>query len=167
MSTFGYGFLADWKLWLHLSTFVNAWFLYEVSDTLADTLCQHCHPWNGCILLSENIWCERDTGYPNVPLHPQVCSACLCRYFFAKVSPALQTSNTGLKIFLKRGWAYSTRKPCHCQQHAWKASGNGNKRLTGNQKEEKERLTDEAKHWCFIRKPFLFLFAEVPLLPQT
>lgn len=26
MSTFGYGFLADWKLWLHLSTFVNAWF---------------------------------------------------------------------------------------------------------------------------------------------
>ena len=42
-------------------------------------------------------------GYPNVPLQPQVCSACLCRYFFAKVSPALQTSNTGLKIFLKRG----------------------------------------------------------------
>ena len=103
MSTFGYGFLADWKLWLRLSTFVNAWFLYEVSDTLTDTFCQHCHPWNGCILLSENIWCERDTGYPNVPLHPQVCSACLCRYFFAKVSPALQTSNTGLKIFLKRG----------------------------------------------------------------
>lgn len=42
-------------------------------------------------------------GYPNVPLQPQVCSACLFRYFFAKVSPALQTSNTGLKIFLKRG----------------------------------------------------------------
>lgn len=42
-------------------------------------------------------------GYPNVPLQPQVCSACLCRYFFAKVSPALQTSNTELKIFLKRG----------------------------------------------------------------
>lgn len=42
-------------------------------------------------------------GYPNVPLQPQVCSACLCRYFFAKVSPALQTSNTGLKIFLKQG----------------------------------------------------------------
>lgn len=42
-------------------------------------------------------------GYPNVPLQPQVCSACLFRYFFAKVSPALQTSNTELKIFLKRG----------------------------------------------------------------
>lgn len=41
-------------------------------------------------------------AYPKVPLQPQVCSACLFRYFFAKVSPALQTSNTGLKIFLKR-----------------------------------------------------------------
>nr|WP_320947836.1 hypothetical protein [Bacteroides intestinalis] len=30
--------------------------------------------------------------------------------------------------------AYSARKPCLCLPYAEKASGNGNKRLTGNQK---------------------------------
>lgn len=36
-------------------------------------------------------------GYPNVPLQPQVCSACLCRYFFAKVSPACKRKHRGWK----------------------------------------------------------------------
>lgn len=57
--------------------------------------------------------------------------------------------------------AYSARKPCHCLPYAEKASGNGNKRLTGNQKKSEERLTDEAEYWCFICKPFLFLFAVI------
>lgn len=34
----------------------------------------------------------------------------------------------------------------------------------GKSEDIEERLTDEAGYWCFIRKPFLFLFVGIPLL---
>ncbi|MCS2422347.1 hypothetical protein NXV65_21430 [Bacteroides fragilis] len=50
------------------------------------------------------------------------------------------------RIFLNGVERIQPENLAPCQPHAFWASGNGNKRLTGNQKKEKERLTDEAKH---------------------
>ncbi len=56
--------------------------------------------------------------------------------------------------------AYSARKPCRCLPRTEKASGNGNKRLTGNQKKRKERDGLQTK-WDFdassVSRPFFFL----------
>ena len=62
--------------------------------------------------------------------------------------------------------AYSARKPFPFHVCTMNADGSGNKRLTENQKKNRERLTGEAEYRCFIRKPFPFLFAETLLLPQ-
>ncbi|WP_196245705.1 hypothetical protein [Bacteroides fragilis] len=55
--------------------------------------------------------------------------------------------------------AYSTRKPCHCLPHAKMASGNGNKRLMGNQKKEERNglQTKQNIDAPSVSRSFLFL----------
>ncbi|WP_270306352.1 MULTISPECIES: hypothetical protein [Bacteroides] len=55
--------------------------------------------------------------------------------------------------------AYSTRKPCHCLPHAFRASGNGNKRLAGNQKKEERNGLQTKRNFdaSSVSRSFLFL----------
>lgn len=60
--------------------------------------------------------------------------------------------------------AYSTRKPCHCLPHAFRASGNGNKRLAGNQKIEKNGLQTKQDIGTSSVSHSFFLYVKSPLL---
>ena len=65
---------------------------------------------------------------------------------------------TGLSVF--------SPKTLHCQPHAFEASGNGNKRLAGNQKKYRNGLQTKINiDASSVSRSFSFI--EVLLLPQT